>query len=97
VLCRLRNEIPINGLIRRLDLLRMTRDGQLRIVWPRFREYDTATNPRTNLARCFRWETDFNPIDLVMTMHAVPFFEAVRYLQRQEFRFLYDRQTHRWS
>lgn len=95
VLRRLRNKIPINGLIRRLDLPWKTRDGQLRFLCPRCREFHTATNPSTNLARCFRCETNFNPIDLVIAVRRVPFLEAVRYLQWHELRVLHDRRNHR--
>ncbi|WP_208596420.1 hypothetical protein [Desulfonatronospira thiodismutans] len=44
----------------------------------------TACNPRTNLARCFRCERNFNPIDLVMVVKGLNFREAVEFLQDME-------------
>ena len=37
----------------------------------------TATNPRTNLGRCFRCQRNFNPIDLVMVVKRYTFLQAV--------------------
>ncbi len=68
-LFRLRNHIPINDVIVRvLDLPSKTRDGYLRFLCPICSEFMTACNPKTNLARCFRCERNFNPIDLVMVV-----------------------------
>jgi DNA primase len=94
VLRRLRNEIAINKLIRHLDLPWKIRDGHLRFLCPLCREFNTATNPRTNLARCFRCAKNFNPIDLVMVVRGIPFLQAVRDLQRFA---VQDPQTHRLS
>ena len=62
----LRNDIPIDGLIRRRsDLPSKESEGFLRFLCPLCREFHTATDPRTNLARCFRCQKNFNTIDLV--------------------------------
>ena len=55
-------------------------EGYLRFLCPLCREFNTATNPSTNLARCFRCEKNFNPIDLVMLVEKQPFLEAVHRL-----------------
>ena len=64
---RLRNEIPINILIADiLELPHKTVEGYFRFLCPRCGGFDTATNPKTNLARCFSCQENFNPIDLTM-------------------------------
>lgn len=81
-LFRLRNHIPINEVIVHiLDLPSKVRDGYLRFLCPHCSEFMTACNPRTNLARCFRCERNFNPIDMVMVVKACNFKEAVAFLQ----------------
>ena len=40
-----------------------------------------ATNPKTNLARCFRCERNFNTIDMVMICNGLRFVEGVKYLK----------------
>jgi len=95
MLRRLRNEIPINGLIRRLDLPWEMRGGYLRFRCPHCHTFDTATHPQTNLARCFRCAHNFNPIDLVMAVRRVPFLDAVHYLRLHELRVLRDQELPR--
>jgi len=78
---RLRNDIPVATLLADvLDLPTKVRDGYLRFACPLCREFHTATNPDTNLARCFRCEENFNPIDLVMLVKHVNFLAAVDFL-----------------
>jgi len=77
----LRNDIPISELIRvRLDLPWKESEGYLRFLCPRCNEFHTATNPQTNLARCFRCRLNFNPIDMVMTVQGCGFVDAVNML-----------------
>ncbi|MCK8601145.1 hypothetical protein [Desulfoferrobacter suflitae] len=45
--------------------------------FPLCSEFQTATNPKTNLARCFRCQKNFNPIDIVMAVNCCNFREAV--------------------
>jgi len=81
MLRRLRNEIPINLLINEfLKLPTKLSEGYFRFLCPICSEFVTATNPKTNLARCFRCEKNFNPIDMVMTVKQVNFRSAVDYL-----------------
>ena len=78
----LRNEILINTVIERyLNLPHKFRDSFLRFLCPLCHEFNTATNPATNLARCFRCKKNFNPIDLVMAEKRCSFLEAVSFLQ----------------
>ena len=81
-LFELRNNIPIEALIRDvLSIPAKVSEGYLRFLCPICHEFQTATNPRTNLARCFRCERNFNPIDMVMRERAMGFIESVDYLK----------------
>jgi DNA primase len=77
----LRNEIPIARLIG--DLLGIpckVREGYVRFLCPICSEFNSAINPKTNLARCFICKRNFNPIDMVMIDRRLNFVEAVEYL-----------------
>lgn len=78
---RFRNELSVATLLADvLDLPTKISEGYLRFRCPACGEFNTATNPKTNLARCFRCEKNFNTIDLVMIVHRVNFLEAVDFL-----------------
>ena len=81
LLYRLRNEIAIADLLVRLDWPHKRREGRFVFLCPLCGEFLTATNPRTNLGRCFACERNFNPIDLVMLIRGVDFVNAVHYLE----------------
>jgi len=81
MLKRLRNDIPINLVIKEfLKIPVKLSEGNFRFLCPICQEFVTATNPKTNLARCFRCEKNFNPIDMVMTTKQINFRSAVDYL-----------------
>jgi len=78
---RLRNDIPIAILI--ADILQLpwkTAEGYFRFLCPRCGGFDTATNPKTNLARCFTCKQNLNPIDIAMIVKRQNFREAVQFL-----------------
>jgi DNA primase len=78
---RLRNEVDIGDLL--TDVLRIPTkisEGYLRFLCPLCSEFNTAINPSTNLARCFRCGQNFNPIDMVMTVQGLSFLDAVAFL-----------------
>ncbi len=78
----LRNHIPIDTLIEKhLKLPSKVSEGFFRFLCPVCHEFQTATNPKTNLARCFRCETNFNTIDLVMICKGIRFVQCVKYLK----------------
>ena len=56
-------------------------EGYFRFLCPLCSEFITATNPKTNLARCFRCEKNFNPIDMTMLVNRWNFRETVEYLE----------------
>ena len=81
MLKKLRNNIPINRVIK--DILKIPTkmsEGYFRFLCPICSEFTTATNPKTNLARCFQCQKNFNPIDMVMEAKHVDFRNAVDYL-----------------
>lgn len=56
-LFKLRNLIPVDMLIREnLNIPSKISEGYFRFLCPVCREFRTATNPKTNLARCFLCE-----------------------------------------
>lgn len=80
LLRRLRNDIPIDWLIKHLDWPCKMRSGSFVFVCPRCNESQSAVNPRTNLGRCFHCKTNFNPIDFTICACRCEFGEAVEYL-----------------
>ena len=79
----LRNKIPIDRLITetlRLELRQ--KDPLLRFRCPVCHSFHTATHPKTNLARCFDCQKNFNPIDLVMAATQCGFVDAVELLKK---------------
>lgn len=81
-LFRIRNQIPIEEVIAQvLEWPWRFSEGHFRFPCPLCSEWNTATNPRTNLARCFRCKKNFNPIDMVMIVNQWDFIEAVKFLK----------------
>jgi len=79
---QLRNDIPIAQLIADvLGIPSKISEGYFRFLCPLCSDFNTATHPKTNLARCFRCERNFNPIDIVMLDKHLNFVEAVGYLR----------------
>lgn len=76
----LRNDITITWILDVLDVPVKISEGYVRFLCPRCREFNTATKTSTNLARCFRCEKNFNPIDLVMIVKRLNFVDAVELL-----------------
>ena len=78
---RLRNDIDIDLVINRLRLERRDSKKFLRFRCPVCHGFHTATNPQTNLARCFDCRRNFNPIDMVMATTARSFVQTVEFLK----------------
>jgi DNA primase len=79
----LRNDIPIEALIGDLDIPSKRRDGYFRFLCPLCSDFHTATNPETNLARCFRCRRNFNPIELLMVVEQKDFVDSVHALSER--------------
>ncbi len=78
----LRNDINVQVLIE--ETLRIpwrVTEGCFRFLCPLCNAFDTAINPKTNLARCFCCEKNFNTIDLVMIIRQADFVQSVKFLQ----------------
>jgi len=79
----LRNHIPIDKVITcMLNMEIKPACKLLRFRCPRCHNFHTATNSKTNLARCFDCKKNFNPIDMVMAVGNVSFTEAVEFLMQ---------------
>jgi hypothetical protein len=78
----LRNETDVRMLIEKTLCIpcRVTQ-GCFRFMCPLCQGFNTAVNPKTNLARCFACEKNFNTIDLVMLMRRTDFVHSVKFLQ----------------
>jgi len=82
-LFELRNAIPIRWLIRdELQIPSKISEGVFRFLCPVCHEFQTATHPATNLARCFKCENNFNTIDLVIADKGLGFIESVMFLKQ---------------
>ena len=78
----IRNQIPIDKVITRFLNMDVRYNRKLlRFRCPRCFCFHTATNHKTNLARCFDCKKNFNPIDLVMVVCKYDFIQAVEYLR----------------
>jgi hypothetical protein len=81
----LRNRIPIDTVI--VDMLRLDirhSDTLLRFRCPLCAGFHTATTPKTNLARCFDCQKNFNPIDLIIAVTHCSFVDAVEQLKKRD-------------
>jgi len=81
---RLRNDININEVVGALGLETRRGTGLFRFHCPLCHGFHTATNPKTNLARCFDCKVNFNPIDLVMETTGCNFINSVEFLKKQQ-------------
>ncbi len=81
-LFELRNAIPVDMLIKdELHIPSKISEGSFRFLCPICNEFQTAINPSTNLARCFRCEKNLNTIDLVMKVKKFGFKDSVLFLK----------------
>jgi hypothetical protein len=78
----LRNHVPVDRLIKELGIPSKMIEGYFRFCCPVCCEFNTGVNPKTNLARCFRCEKNYNTIDLVMLVRKSNFIQSVKFLQR---------------
>lgn len=76
----LRNDVPVPAVIAHLGIPTKKRGRRDTFRCPACGGFYTATNPQTNLGRCFRCDLNFNPIDLVKLECNCSFLEAVSHL-----------------
>ena len=77
----LRNHIPIDRLIEAVSIPLEIREGHYKFLCPICNEFNTGINQKTNLARCFSCQKNFNTIDFVMTVKGLSFIDSVAYLE----------------
>ena len=81
----LRNDLPIENLIKALRIPWRSLQGQIfRFACPQCFGYHTAVHPRTNLSRCFNCRKNFNAIELVMLVKQLSFVASVKLLQKHQ-------------
>jgi DNA primase len=78
----LRNHVPVASLIEELRIPSKIIEGYFRFCCPVCHEFNTGINPKTNLARCFACQKNYNTIDLVMLVKGLNFINSVKLLQR---------------
>ncbi len=81
-LYRLRNNIPVDKVIEKLGIPSRISEGYVRFCCPVCKEFNTAVNPKTNLARCFLCKKNYNPIDIVIKVQGFSFINSVKWLQK---------------
>jgi len=77
----LRNLIPVDDVVK--NILNMDFkyiEGHLRFICPDCFDRHTSTNLKSNLARCFRCQVNYNPIELYMKVHQTDFKHSVNVL-----------------
>ena len=79
-LVQLRNQIPINELIHDVLSIRSIYNGVWRFQCPLCLEFNTATQEKTNLGRCFSCQKNFNTIELVIYVKKLSFKQSVGFL-----------------
>ena len=80
-LYELRNNILIENLIKGIQIPSKQSGDYFRFKCPICANYNTAINPKTNLARCFQCNRNFNTIDLIMFWKKYTFIQSVNYLK----------------
>jgi len=80
-LFQVRNEIDIDWLINEKLNIERQFNGAWRFRCPLCQGFNTATQKKTNLARCFSCQKNFNSIDIVIyTKKKINFVPSVRFL-----------------
>ena len=81
-LYELRNFIPIDVLIEKhLMIPCKLSEGSFRFLCPLCGKFQTGVKLKTNLARCFWCEKNFNTIDIVIEVKRKNFVESVLFLE----------------
>jgi len=79
-LFQVRNEVDIDWLISEKLSIERQFNGAWRFRCPLCQELNTATQKKTNLARCFSCQKNFNTIDMVIYTKKINFVPSVRFL-----------------
>ena len=79
-LFQVRNTIDIDWLISNKLNLERQFNGMWRFRCPLCLQFNTATQKKTNLSRCFSCKKNFNTIDLVIYCKKINFVPSVQFL-----------------
>ncbi len=79
-LFQVRNKIDIDWLINEKLNIERQFNGAWRFRCPLCQELNTATQKKTNLARCFSCQKNFNTIDIVIYTKNINFVPSVQFL-----------------
>jgi DNA primase len=77
---RIRNEIPVPSLLKRLDWPTKHREGEFFSLCPSCQEFLVKKTPEANLGHCFGCDRNFNTIDFTMLIEQVDFVIAIEML-----------------
>lgn len=78
---KIRNNIPINIVI--ADFLKLewkSTKSYFKFICPLCKSYNTTVYCKTNLARCFECNKNYNTIDITMIVKRCNFLDAVHFL-----------------
>lgn len=78
----LRNHIPVDSLIKKLEISSKMIEGYFRFCCPVCCGFNTGVNLKTNLARCFNCRKNYNTIDFVILVRGLTFIQSVEFLKR---------------
>ncbi len=87
----IRNNIPINTLIANI-LPSKYNEGFFRFICPICSQFQTSTDQKTNLSRCFNCKINFNTIEIVKYTKGLSFVESVYFLKKH-FKNLLQKET----
>lgn len=83
----IRNQINLKSLASHLGIQMKIKDNQRWFVCPKCTKMKASFQKNQNLARCWKCNIRYNPIELVMAHFNMNFREAVMFLMDQERQF----------
>ena len=83
----IRNQIDLKSLACYLGIRMKVKDNQCWLVCPKCNRLKASFQKNQNLARCWKCNTRYNSIELVMAYFNINFREAVMFLMDQERQF----------
>ena len=81
-LFEIRNYIPIQNLIKDLNIPSINENNIFRFLCPICNGYNTSIKYDTNLARCFNCCVNFNTIEIAMKVRTPDFVDNVKFLKQ---------------
>jgi len=88
-LFEIRNFIPIQNLMKDLQIPSIIENDVLRFLCPICKGYNISIKYDTNLARCFNCNENFNTIEIAMKIRPTGFVDNIKFLKQ----YISDHQT----